>query len=332
MNATTASKFFVLYGAAGTGKSTFAHEMSRQLQEKHMLGAWFFFLRGDANRGSTAKIVPTFAYQLAHSQPNFRPHIARAVREYKNKYQSGSLEKQFESLILNPLDESRTICESTSGDPIVIVLDALDEADGDLANLLKSLKKLADEHKRIRIFITTRHKPAVDRYFDQAGVTKSKQAVMENIPGNESDGDISAFLKTRFNSLPYEKQLRDAHPNAIDMLATKAERLFIYARTAIEHLDHRTLEVSVRRLNAILGDSEGKTGMPALDALYATVLQNTYDDEALEGEDVRERVTSLLAGLVVSRRYSRVPSTADGFEGGCSHQDGTRTSIHVIMF
>jgi nucleoside-triphosphatase THEP1 len=300
MNATTASKFLVIYGAAGTGKSTFAHEICNQLQRKRMLGAWFFFLHGDANRGSTAKVVPTIAYQLARSQPAFLSYIAKAVREYKDKYPSGSLEEQLESLIINPLKRAQASSESDCGNPIVIVLDALDEVDGGLTNMLKSLKKLVDKHERIRILITTRPESAVVKSFDQAEIdTKSKQAVMENIPRTDADGDIRIFLKSRFKSLRHEEQLLNAHPDAIDTLTKKAERLFIYARTVIEYLDHKVREVSLRRLTEILSGDGGVVGMPALDNLYNTILQNAFDDEAMNDQRVRTRVTTVLAGLVL---------------------------------
>jgi hypothetical protein len=129
--------------------------------------------------------------------------------------------------------------------------------------------------------------------------TLKMQVNMEDVPEDEIDADIQYFLQDRFSSLRWRSELLTADPNALSNLTKKAERLFIYARTAIEYLDHRTPEVSVRRLKAIIGGSEGKTGMPALDALYTTVLQNAYDQESLEGDDVRKRVIALLAGLVV---------------------------------
>jgi hypothetical protein len=88
------------------------------------------------------------------------------------------------------------------------------------------------------------------------------------------------------------------HADPIGTLTKKAERLFIYAHTVMEYLNHKIQEISKQRLDAVLRDGAGKMGMPALDALYTTVLQNAYDQEAIENDDVRARVTALLAGLV----------------------------------
>jgi hypothetical protein len=82
------------------------------------------------------------------------------------------------------------------------------------------------------------------------------------------------------------------------VLTEKAERLFIYARTVINHLNHKVREVSLRRLADIIEGATGKAGSSAPDALYASVLQNAYDDEAVEEDDVRARVNAVL-GVVL---------------------------------
>jgi hypothetical protein len=300
-NVATAAKLFTVYGAAGTGKSTFAHEFCRRLRDKNMLGAWFFVLRGDANRGSTAKIVPTIAYQLARSQPAFLSHVATAAREYKDKYQSGSLEEQFESLIMRPLESIQDQNQGLPKGPVVIVLDALDEADGDLTGLFRSLKKLVDKHDRFRILITTRPEPMITNSFDQAEVdTTSKQVIMENIPREDVDGDIRIFLESRFKNLRFGKKLLDSHPEAITMLTARAEGLFIYARTVMNYLKEiKTLEVSTDKLAEILSGSIGTDGMSELDKLYLFVLQNAYDESAMRNQRVKKRVTTVLASLAV---------------------------------
>lgn len=298
---TTAAKFFVIYGAAGTGKSTFAHEFCRQLRDKSLLGAWFFFLRGDPNRGSVARIVPTIAYQLARSQPAFLSHIATAAREYRDRYQSGSLEEQFESLIMKPLESVQAQSLNLPKRRVVIVLDALDEADGDLISLLKSLKKTVEKQDFFRIVITTRPEPVVTNAFTQAEVdTNSKRVIMEKIPRDTVDGDIRIFLESRFEFLRFGKELIDSHPEAIAVLTERAEGLFIYARTVMNYLKEiKTLEVSTDKLAEILAGNIGTDGMSELDKLYLFVLQNAYDDSAMKNQRVNKRVTTVLAGLVL---------------------------------
>jgi hypothetical protein len=128
------------------------------------------------------------------------------------------------------------------------------------------------------------------------------QVNLLDVPQEEIDADIRHFLQERFALLRWRKKLLATHANAIEVLTEKSERLFIYARMVIEYLDHKIQETSLRRLDMIFDDGAGKVGMPALDDLYDDILQNAYDDESLEGDDVCARVNALLAGLVAFQR------------------------------
>jgi hypothetical protein len=296
------AKIFVLYGAAGTGKTTFAREICRLLQEANKLGASFFFRNDAGELGSTEKVFLTIAYQLGNLQHALRPQISSAAREYA-KFPPGSPEEQLKSLIMEPVKRARAQNDWLANVPIIIVLDALDEAGRDLCRFLKLLKSLVDAHYNFMIFVTSRHEQSVEHAFQESGMgTMTVRLNMDDVPRVEVDSDIQHFLQERFASLRYQRKLLSAHPDAIEMLTEKAERLFIYARTVIEHLDHKVEETSLRRLDAILHDGAGRVGLPALDDLYIAVLKNAYDEETLEGDDVRARVDALLAGLVAFRQ------------------------------
>jgi hypothetical protein len=218
------------------------------------LGAWVFFVRGDPNLGSMTKIIPTIAYQLARSQPDLRASIAAAARQYKDNYQSGSLEDQFELLIMKSLEnaQAQPVQEQNhlAGVPVVLVFDALDEVSGDLVRLLKSLKKLVDGQDRFRVLVTTRPEPSIMHAFEQSGIdTRLKQVSMEEIDRAEADGDIRSFLAARFDRLRFNKELISAHPGAI---AAGAGGLFVCARAVMGYLGGlKTPEVSKKRLTEI---------------------------------------------------------------------------------
>jgi hypothetical protein len=122
---------------------------------------------------------------------------------------------------------------------------------------------------------------------------------MDRIDRAVVDSDIQQFFEAGFNKLRWRDDLRSAHPNAIDLLTKKAEGLFIYAKTVTRHLDCKAREVSVRRLNAIIDGGKSTTGTSALDELYASVLQNAYDEDAMNTPNLHARVIAVLAGLVV---------------------------------
>jgi ABC-type oligopeptide transport system ATPase subunit len=303
LGSSVTAKILVLRGEAGTGKSTLAREICRQLEAINRLGGSFFFVQNDSSGlESTKNVIPTIASQLAALQDAFRPYIANAARKYTT-FETASLKDQMKSLILDPVAEARAKYSWLTRIPVVIVLDALDEAGADLVNFFDSLKDLVDAQCNFWVFVTTRPEPSIENAFRESGMSVMQtQVKMDDAPQDEVDNDIHNFMRQRFERLQWKSELIAAHPDSVEVLTTKAERLFIYARTVIDYLDHKVQETSLRRLSAILRDGSDKVGLPALDALYTTVLQNAYDQESLEGDDVRERVTALLAGLVVLRQ------------------------------
>jgi hypothetical protein len=299
-NPETTTPVSVLRGAAGTGKSTIAREICSRLQAEGRLGASFFFVRSDASDlGSTKAVFPTIAFQLATLQPAYRPQIANAAREYM-KLQSGSLEDQMKKLIIEPVSKAQTVNPRLAEEPVIIVLDALDEAGDDLVGFLNLLKYFVDAQNNFRIFVTTRPESYVAYAFGESGIDALKTQVdMEDVPHDVITADIQRFLQDGFAKLRWRNDLLAAHPYAIEDLTTKAERLFIYARIVIKHLDHKFREISLKRLAAILDGDTAKTGMSALDELYSSVLRNVYDVEAMEDEGIRTRVIAVLFGLVL---------------------------------
>jgi hypothetical protein len=294
------SGFFILTGAAGMGKSTVMREVAYRLEKEGRLGASYFFVLNDAGaHGSTLNVIPTIAFQLASSQPALRPYIASAAREYV-KSESRSIKEQLETLILAPLTVAQGDTSKPPEKPNIIVVDALDEASGDLDSFLKALKELVDKQHRFRILITTRPESPILHALSKADITASARRVeLEHIDRDVVDKDIRLFLHTSFHELRWRDRLLSAHPHAVSFLTEKAERLFIYAKTVARHLDHKIPEVSVQRLKAILEGGSGATGMLALDELYDSVLQNVYDNEAMSNGEVNARVTAVLGGLVV---------------------------------
>jgi hypothetical protein len=90
---------FWLNGGAGTGKSTISRTVASRFREQGVLGASFFFKRGESDRGNATLFFTTIASQLAESG-------IQLVREALNSNlapASKALREQFEKLILQPL-------------------------------------------------------------------------------------------------------------------------------------------------------------------------------------------------------------------------------------
>ena len=291
---------YLLTGPAGTGKSTVTGEICRLLDEEKLLaGSFVFVCSDDGDLGTTKLVFPTIAYQIAALHTDFKLYIAESARKFA-KLPSTSQNAQINSLITAPIEKARKKRPTAATEhPLIIVLDASDEA-GELSGFFTLVKTIVYGGSSFRFVLTTRPEAYILHALREAGiVTRSSWSDMEAIPRDTVDADIRRFLSAGFHQLQWRDQLLRAQPNAIVKLVEITERLLIFARIVIEHLDHKIAEVSLRRLAVLLLGAAGLTSIRALDQLYRTVLRNVYEEDAMELETVQVRVIAVLAGLII---------------------------------
>jgi hypothetical protein len=113
---------------AGTGKSTVSRTVASTLAQEGNLAASFFFKRGEADRASVSKFFTTTAADLVNRQPATAPFIKDAL-DNNPAISSKTMREQFDKLIVRPARSvSRTL---TKANPIIIVIDALDECEAE---------------------------------------------------------------------------------------------------------------------------------------------------------------------------------------------------------
>ncbi|KAJ7883116.1 hypothetical protein B0H13DRAFT_1536101, partial [Mycena leptocephala] len=120
-----------LFGPAGSGKSAVAQSFCERLKEEGHLGGSFFFKRGHLSRGQCIS-------QIVENDP--------AIVDR-------SLSSQFQELIVKPC------CRSSLSHPVSIVIDGLDECDGQdiQQELLRSIGSAGHaEQLPIHFFIASR--------------------------------------------------------------------------------------------------------------------------------------------------------------------------------
>src|ERR1700734_3307268 len=111
---------FWLNGMAGTGKSTISRTVAQSFADKGMLGASFFFKRGEGDRGGASKFWTTITAELVLRVPPLIPHVRKAIDD--NPAISGkSMREQFEKLIYQPL--SKMEHNPTQISTLVLVVD-----------------------------------------------------------------------------------------------------------------------------------------------------------------------------------------------------------------
>ncbi|KAK3994174.1 hypothetical protein QBC44DRAFT_306366 [Cladorrhinum sp. PSN332] len=266
-----AKSIFWLNGMAGTGKSTVSRTAATSFAEDGLLGASFFFKRGEGDRGKAGLVFPTIARQLVHKIPALVPSLREAIDADPDVHKK-ALRDQFKKLIVQPLG---SIHGTTA---IVIVIDALDECDGDedvrtiIALLAKA--KEAVHSVPLRIFITSRPELPIRLGFKDVQGNYQGLA-LHQIPEQVVEQDISTFLAHKLAQIKdeYNGQVPLGWPGEdnIRTLAQMAVPLFIFAATVCRFVEDKGRSNPAKRLKKVL-EYRTATRNSTLDKLDATYL------------------------------------------------------------
>ncbi len=214
---------FVLFGQAGTGKSSIAHEIARRFDKMHRLTSSFIFLRKEQSEGEAYHLFTTLARDLSDRYPSFKAALGRVIKDNSSlRLRTRDYPTLFKSLILEPLKDLHIV------GPILIVIDALDES-GDVTGESGLPKFLAQNLSRLpsnfRVFITSRPEHDIESAFARDRLTSIKIKYMKDSElAATTHDDILAFLQ--------EKLPSDESRKYGEALAIRAEGLFQWAAVA----------------------------------------------------------------------------------------------------
>ena len=183
---------------AGTGKSTVSRTAARSFREMGILGASFFFKRGEGDRGNATRLFSTITTQLMTRIPQMIPDIRNAIED-DPAISAKSLREQFNKLLFQPLLHLK----HSRRQPLVkvILIDTLDECEGEddvrvILQLLPRLQRLISVH--LRVFVTSRPELPIRLGFKQIANDDHQDLVLHEIPRPVIEHDIALFLKTNF--------------------------------------------------------------------------------------------------------------------------------------
>ena len=257
-----------LSGMAGTGKSTIARTLAHRLAGEGILGASFFFSKGQGDVGNAAKFFTTIAALLVDNIPGLRPRVCKAIAEDSRIFAKGPRD-QWEQLILWPLRELQS---SPPDARFVLVIDALDECDDDrdtslILQLFSEIGTISSI--QLRVFITSRPESHIRFGFRSLPQSIHHCFFLHEIPAQIVDNDIRIFLLDEMQKIRQEYYMANEWPgdDKIQMLCERAGQLFIFASTACRLM--RTRLGPEYGLAKILNDFRG------LDRLYIGVLENS---------------------------------------------------------
>ena len=290
-----------LNGMAGAGKSTITRTIAHSLQENGRLGASFFFSRGKEDLGDATKLMTTLAIQLTEVLPDLKPLVCYAIDRHGD-ITSQTLPNQWRLLILQPLQKlSKALLLRTL---LVIVIDALDECEGDqdvltIIQLLAEIKKLT--MVRIRVLISSRPERPIRLAFCAMLDSDHRNLMLQSTPAPIIEHDISIFLKHELFKIQQVKYLESDWPSEeeIQRLVLKADHLFIYAATALRFIGKS--RSPQKRLSEMLQiSSAGHPSTKELDNMYALILRRLLVDCCDDEEDeVLELFRQIVGSIIV---------------------------------
>ncbi|KAG4291553.1 hypothetical protein FPRO06_13774 [Fusarium proliferatum] len=265
-----------IYSHAGTGKSTLARTIARELTETRQIAAGYFLKRGDANRNDVSRVFPTIASQFMSTIPRYEPFLRKSVIASKNQdIKTMRLEQQFEVLLKGPLSEIG-IVSSTK----VIIIDALDECTNllEASKIIKLLCSLGTSNVlRFRLLVTSRDESLVRKAIENQ-IHESLQ--LATTFRNDNISDIRSILRLGFEDIRKETEIEHAWPTdeqfeVILQRSINPSPLFIYAATFLRYLDEgKEMCTSEKRLQWWIDQSPSTDNMSQLEGLYTTVFDN----------------------------------------------------------
>ncbi|KAG8685398.1 POC1 centriolar protein A, partial [Ceratobasidium sp. 394] len=263
-NQRVGAKVMVLTAVAGGGKTTIAHTVAGQCAKNKLLGSSFFFDHETESRNNPAALFTTIAADLSRLDPRLAGCIATAIEDDPT-LPSAPIFRQFEELMLKPCRE----CPMAG--PIVVVIDALDEAwNEDLLNILRDhAHKLPNT---FRIFLTSRMRPELDSLLRQPHV----RGIELNIHAQANLDDIALYAPYKLRQLANRRNLGDDWPG--EQLRAEftamAGGLFLWVAIVCAYLYNRAdPEDELARLVSKT-DPVSSSAKDQMNKLYARILEN----------------------------------------------------------
>ncbi|KAJ5335724.1 uncharacterized protein N7506_005660 [Penicillium brevicompactum] len=288
---------FWLNGMAGTGKSTISQTVASRLQEQQLLGASFFFRRGEEDRGTAKRLFPTLTEQMVNRVPQMLPRVQKAIDDDPNISEK-VLREQFERLLLDPLCGIEQQEETTRR---VIVIDALDECDSedDIRIILRLLPRVQKSTSvQLRFLLTSRPELPIRLGFE--GITDAHQdLVLHEIEKPVIEHDISLYFEDQFLRLKQKRSFPPDWPGAAatKILVDRAVPLFIAAATICRFIGDVKWNPQ-KRLEAILTDQS--TYVSKMDSTYVPVLKQLLTGQnETESRELLEEFKEIVGMIII---------------------------------
>ncbi|KAG2339592.1 hypothetical protein BDR05DRAFT_938889 [Suillus weaverae] len=261
-----------LSGPAGKGKSAIAHTIAKWFEDVGGLGSCYSFDRQREADRRHEKIFSTIARDLADRDSEMRRALADAVQAASSLKKTADIIQQWQKLLIEPLKKS----SGSTEEPIVIVIDALDESGGvetrkDLLRILAgkhqnpASPKITDLPDNFRFIVTSR--PLGDINDEFHGIQHILQMSMDDILPAVAERDIRAYVSDELDGLGFQDR-------EFAVLAEKADGLFEWARLACGYIKDSDMGLSRKDCyKAVVSRNPAERSM-LLHDMYHLILTN----------------------------------------------------------
>ena len=319
-------RLFWLTGVPGAGKSSIGASIARTFDDKNFLRAQFFISRSHPSTTDPNRIFPSIAHQLAKSHPKATGTIHAALEKQKSLAHNIT-EDQAGKLFVNPIS---TISESYSSDPILVVIDALDEIEGEVGETAKIISStIMALPRNAKVFISSRPEHGIQLHFSPL-VSKKYAAHLDLDTSHPlSTQDLAKFFRSEIKKIlrAYLSEMEQwPGEERMEMLCDRASGLFIWAVTAVGYIRSRIEAEGSQCLDEVLDDLN-TGGRRGINKLYSAILQRTCatDEDGRQSEIFRRIVGAILT--------LREPLTLAGLGGLLDlHITGMSRSIDIKRF
>jgi len=252
-----------LSGPAGTGKTTVAHTIAEEYDERGELAATFFLWRKTGDRDNINKIVPTLAYQIAGKIPSAKEQMEENLMlkdtsrvPLMDPPSHLSLEAQLSKLLITNVNPT---------DPNLVIIDGLDEC-ASREGICQLIEWIRKNKPPFRFLLTSRPEPEIKHRILSEG-----HGDVRTLSLTESAEDIRKYFVEQLERVwPKQQCTEDGGwlqwPSELylNRLVEKSEGLFVYAATAVRYIGEGSPQ---KRLEDILRFHNG------LDYLYVQVIE-----------------------------------------------------------
>ena len=219
------SRAFLIWGGAGTGKSSFAQEFVRRHEGEQLAG--YHYCQKDNPRTCD---LESLAYNLRSMLSKSLPEYASLVEKLQTDKFRDDPNALFDLLITTPLQQ---LNENTKH---FVIVDGLDEGGAKIASCFARLSETLPSW--LRVILTARHNaPALSGLFLNSSSAKLDQFETKSLSSNDIREFVSMKyrkLQTEYNCIP--SFFANDEQVGQEKIVQASQNCFLYAKLVMEHI------------------------------------------------------------------------------------------------